>query len=300
MPAELTVIACFHNMRREAARTLFTLSTEYQRDVEASLYRVLAVDNGSTEPLDPADVQAFGPNFRYHFHETTSPSPVEAINRGVEQAETPWIAVLIDGARMLSPGLLSYMLRAFRVFERPFVYTLGMHLGAEVQNRSIVSGYSQDREDAMLERIDWKGDGYRLFETSSVALSSFQGFFSRLHESNCFGLARAAYLELGGYDDRFQSSGGGMANLDFFNRACENETLELVMLLGEATFHQFHGGVATNVPLAEHPWDGFAAEYEEIRQRPFESSGRTQYFLGHIPPACEGLLGPGSEAPGES
>lgn len=294
MTPELTVIANFYNMRREAARTLFTLSAEYQRNVDSAQYRVLALDNGSTEPLDRSEIEGFGPNFRYHYYETSSPSPVEAINWAVEQAETPWIAVLIDGARMLSPGVLRYMLLGFRTFEHPLVYTLGMHLGPETQNRAIVTGYSREQEDKLLDQIDWRQDGYGLFGVSSLAGSSYGGFLSRPHESNCFALARADYLELGGYDKRFQSPGGGLANLDFFNRAGQFEPLEPIMLLGEATFHQIHGGVATNVPLADHPWPNFAEEYQRIRQHPYVDlgNGRPQRFLGHLPPGCEALLAP--------
>lgn len=49
----LSVIAIFHNMRREASRTLRTLAQPYQLDVDTSEYEVIVVDNGSTEPLNP-------------------------------------------------------------------------------------------------------------------------------------------------------------------------------------------------------------------------------------------------------
>src|SRR4029453_5975812 len=43
----LSVVVVFYNMRREAARTLHSLSRSYQRDVQDLDYEVLVIDNGS-------------------------------------------------------------------------------------------------------------------------------------------------------------------------------------------------------------------------------------------------------------
>ena len=283
-PPRLSVVVNFHDMRREAARTLHTLSPVYQRSVDAGDYEVIAVDNGSSRPLDPAEVAAHGSNFRYLRVEQAGPSPCPAINRAVAGARGQWVMVCIDGARMLSPGLLHYALAALGMHRHPFVYTLGMHLGPKPQNESMEEGYDQQAEDALLASIDWRGDGYRLFQVSSVAYSSRKGFFSRLSESNCFALRRDDYLSLGGLDERFDSPGGGLVNLDFFNLAHERPGMQPVMLLGEATFHQFHGGVASNVTRAEHPWPAMAAEYERIRGRPFASDPPMPRYLGWLSP----------------
>ena len=47
-----------------------------------------------------------------------------------------------------------------------------------------------------------------------------------------------------------------------WTRACELDDTELILLLGEATFHQIHGGVATNA--LESPWRKFHDEYVKI------------------------------------
>jgi endo-alpha-1,4-polygalactosaminidase (GH114 family) len=47
----ISIIVNLYNMRREAARTLFTLSQRYQRDVQTSDYEVIVVENGSIEPV---------------------------------------------------------------------------------------------------------------------------------------------------------------------------------------------------------------------------------------------------------
>jgi hypothetical protein len=290
MSCWLTVVVNFYNMRREAERTLYSLSAEYQRGVSCEDYEVLAIDNGSSDPLDCAMAESFGKNFRYVHVETKSPSPAAALNRSVEGCRTSAVMILIDGARMLSPGVLKGAQRAFRAFDNPFVYTLGMHVGPGLQNETLMAGYDQVTEDEILASIDWRENGYRLFEVSSLAASSRRGFFSELAESNCFSLARREFLRVGGFDERFQTPGGGLGNLDFFNRASTDGGLEPVMLLGEASFHQFHGGVATNVPLKEHPWERFSEEYQDVKGVPYVCSGRTCHFLGQLPPEAMRFL----------
>ena len=55
------------------------------------------------------------------------------------------------------------------------------------------------------------------------------------------------------------------------------------MLLGEGSFHQVHGGVATNTPWASHPFDTFHAEYRAIRGCAYESPTRQACYLGELP-----------------
>lgn len=287
---QLSVVVIFHNMRREASRTLFSLTAGYQQGISVDDYEVIAIDNASTEPLTDVEVQKFGTNFRYVSHTTSSVSPVGAVNLGVSLARGERVAICIDGARILSPRILYYSLKAFRAFTSPLVCTLGWHLGEEVQNVSVMKGYCQTVEDQLLDSVDWRSNGYALFSISAMALSCQAGWFSSITESNCFALAKEAFLQLGGFHVGFQAQGGGLANLDFFSLACQAPHLEPVVLLGEGTFHQFHGGVATNVPLADHPWPLFEAEYAGLRARRYTAPQFTPHYLGHLPPEARRLL----------
>lgn len=290
MTYELTVIVNFFNMPREAPRTLHSLSRAYQRGIDGEGYAVIAVENGSSQRLDPTMVRSFGPGFRHFYQETDNPCPAAAMNQAVAECDSPFVALMIDGARMLSPGVLGYMFRAFRSFRNPLPHTLGMHLGPGLQNVTVTRGYCQEEEDRLLAACEWRRNGYALFGISAPAASSEGGYFSRLAESNCFALRRSSYERLGGFDESFRSPGGGLVNLDFFNRACSCDAIEPVMILGEANFHQFHGGEATNVPWARHPWKRFAGEYERIRGHPYRKMGRVGHFIGHWPEECPQLL----------
>jgi glycosyltransferase involved in cell wall biosynthesis len=287
---DLSVIVILYNMRREARRTLYALTNSYQRNVDEISYEVVVIDNGSTEPLEESFVRKLGENFRYVYFQADTPSPCAALNYGAEVAKGKWVTVFIDGARIPSPGILHYSMLASRLYDKPFIYTLGMHIGRKPQNHLAEENYSQKDEDELLATIDWEHDGYSLFDVSSVALSSKNGYFSRLTESNCITISRSTWEEVGGFDERFASAGGGLTNLDFFNRVHEVNDVNPVMLLGEATFHQFLGGTATNVPLKDHPWGKMAEEYLSIRGKPFDSSHRNPIYFGNVHPRCYRLL----------
>jgi len=156
--------------------------------------------------------------------------------------------------------------------------TIGFHLGPDVQPRSILSGYDQAVEDALLLSSDWEEDGYRLFAISTFAMSARDGWFVLPGESNAVFLTRAHWYDLRGYDPAFVSPGGGFANHDLWSRACADPLAYVIMLLGEATFHQVHGGIATNAPLSNQP--KFHDEYVRIRGQPYQRPAIAPHFFG--------------------
>jgi len=262
----LSIVVVFHNMVREAPRTLYSLGREYQQRLVDNNYEIVAIDNGSDQPLDPRAIATIDPPVRYHRHDTSSPSPAAAVNIGVGMAEGDLVAVIVDGARMSSPGLVGHTQRAAALTAPPFVAALSWHLGPAVQNESMLDGYSPAVEDRLLEEIRWPENGYALFNISTLAQSSRPGFLGGVPpECSWWALRRSDFEELGGFDERFNSPGGGLVNHDFRNRVMTLPGISPIVILGEGVFHQFHGGVATNVSLDDHPIDLFQAEYEQIR-----------------------------------
>src|SRR5262249_578996 len=148
--------------------------------------------------------------------------------------------------------------KASRAFENPFIVVPPVHLGPSHQDQTVPKGYNQQREDEMLAAIDWPADGYQLFRVAGSPSDASSGWFGCPFGSNCFCLRRTAWQKLGGFDARFQLVCGGLVNLDFFCRAAESTEMDYVMLLGEASFHQTHGGVP-------HPAADYVKEYESIR-----------------------------------
>jgi len=283
MASRISLVVCSYNMPRELPRTIRSLSPAMQRGVQASDYEIIIVDNGSTRAFDENACRQWGADLRVIRIPAgeADPSPARALNGAIAEARGELIGVLIDGARLASPGLIQYAAMADRLAARAVVLTLGFHLGPGLQMDTVPKGYGEAAEDRLLDEVRWTEDGYRLFDISVFALSSANGWFGPINESNAIFMRKALWTELGGFDERFRSPGGGLVNLDLHTRAVTLPGACVITLLGEGTFHQVHGGVATNAPPAV--FQSFAPEYAAIRGRDFTPPVYTSLYLGSPP-----------------
>lgn len=280
----LSIVIVAFDMGRELPRTLESLTPAYQRGIADLDYEVIVVDNGSPAP---PQLRAPGLPLRCLGMPSPQPSPAAALNHGIRAAHGELLCLMIDGAHLLTPGALSWTLRAFDAFSCPLVALRYFYLGPGDQPETVARGYSREREDALLRLIDWPRDGYRLFEIGAALRGSNRSvsWLNRLFESNCLTLHRDSVTRLGGMDEAFDLPGGGFVNLDFFRRACELEGVELVQILGEGSFHQLHGGTTTNspAPLRAQRLQRFRDQYRALRGDDFRPPQVPMHFLGHLP-----------------
>lgn len=275
------IVVLAYDMARELPRTLRTLAPDYQRGIDADDYDVVVMDNGSPTPLQLPSDTPMPSSVRLYRIEQARPAPGDAANLGRAVVDGDLLGLLIDGARLASPGLLASAKLASRLAPRPVIATLGWHLGTDRHMDAAATGYDRDDEDRLLAGIDWESDGYRLFSISTLAASSSRGWFGRrLGESNALFMPRVMWDELGGIDTRFSLPGGGLSNHDLFSRACALPGAQLILLLGEGTFHQIHGGAATSRRLT---WDEMNAEYTAIRGHPFTPPDIEPLYVGSVP-----------------
>jgi hypothetical protein len=270
-------------MARELPRTLQSLSVPYQRDIAADDFEVIVVDNGSPEPVDPSVLDRFPGRLLRACVDRAPPAPARAANLGLRMASADFIGLVLDGARIASPGLLARALLASRLVDRPIVATLAWHLGPTRHMDATDASYDRATEDALLAEVDWTNDGYRLFAVSTLAASSSRGWFRPMGESNGLFMPRSLWEELGGLDESFTLPGGGLSNHDLFRRACALDGARLVVLLGEGTFHQIHGGAATS---GRFGWDEMHDEYVSLRGRPYAPPQNKRLYFGEVPPAA--------------
>ena len=278
-PIQVSFVVNFYNMRREAERTLTSLTRAYQRGVEDVAYEVLCIDNGSDVPLEQAWVEGFGPEFRLFRPSRISPSPCAAINEAVRSARGRSVAIMIDGAHLLTPGVLREAIDAFTE-EPDSIFAVRQWWLAGDQRWLSSVGYTREMEDVLFARIDWPRDGYELFRVGAPITESPNSWFDGMGESNCLILSSALYERIGGMDEGFDEPGAGFANLDLFRRAAAVVD-RIVSPIGEASFHQFHGGTTTNVSDEEKDQRVRAYEnrYRELRGEAFDAIQPERIYL---------------------
>jgi hypothetical protein len=277
---DLSVVVVTYQIDLEARRTLHSLGRGYQRGVLGIDYDVLVVDNGSPEPFSEAALATLDGTFRLHRIDPAPPSPAYAANLGVSMTAGRNVCVILDGARMVTPGVIAGGLQAASLYPRAIVTTMAWHLGPEHQSLSIPKGYDSKTEAALLAQIGWPADGYRLFEVSALAMANPGGFFGGINESCCLIVPRALWEEVGGFDETFDLPGGGFVSLDLFSRLLATPNSQLLVLLGEGSFHQVHGGASTGTGADPAAWH---AQYEALRGRPYRNPEIHPVYFGAMP-----------------
>jgi len=274
-------------MARELPRTLQSLSPGYQRGLKADDYEVIVIDNGSPQPVTPELVKSFEGHLRLERLDPAPASPAWAANHGLSLAEGALVGLIVDGARLASPGLLAEALRAACLAHRPVITAPAFHLGPVRHMQAAEAGYDQAAEDHLLADLGWEDDGYRLFEISTLAGSWGRGLFGPAGESSSLFCLRPIWDALGGLDERFALPGGGLVNHDLYRRACALDGVDLVVLLGEGTFHQFHGGAATS---RLHTWHEMHADYQANTGMAYRPPDNQPVYVGQVRPSLLTLL----------
>ena len=154
--------------------------------------------------------------------------------------------VCIDGARLASSHLVRRTIDILARHPHAFTFVASRHLGPKPQMQSVKEGYDQVAEDKYLESVDWKADLDTLYTISVWAGAHDRRNPLLQNESNAFAMTREIWDSIGGYNEGFSRPGGGLCNLELFDRYVNRSEGLNVLLYGETTFHQIHNGAATS------------------------------------------------------
>ena len=288
---KLSIIVIGYKMAKQLVNTLYTLSEDYQQNVSAKDYEVIVVENDSTDTLDATTISKLPDNFRYYLRKELGVSPVPAINFGFEQCYAPVVGLILDGARMISPGVIYHTLQSQRLDGRVITIVPGYHLGDQEQHLSSSQQYNETKENELLSSIDWRNNGYELFRVASFSGANIRGYLQPMMECNCMFAPAECFQTIGYADSQFTLKGGGSVNLHIYRSLGMLPGSRLVVLPGEGSFHQYHGGVTTSsyaglqAELATHKkqlhslWNG---QFHSLRRNPTlmgEISAQAQPFL---------------------
>jgi cephalosporin hydroxylase len=283
---DLSVVIVAYDMRREMVRSLRALTRAYQRGIEDLDYEVIVVENGSPPEgrLDPDWVRSFGPEFRYvDMGADATPSPTVALNRGIEVSRGTNLALMVDGAHILTPGVLRFGMAGLTTYAPAIVATQQWYVGPGQQGDAMQTGYDQDYEDKLFEGIAWPEDGYRLFDIGHFV--GTRDWFDGVWESNCLFVPRSVVEQAGGFDDGFSMPGGGYTNLEIYERLGSTPGVTVASIIGEGSFHQVHGGTTTNQVDPEERRArvfGYGEHFKELRGRRFISPNKPIHYVGGL------------------
>ena len=288
---KLSIILIAYNMPGQLEKTLFTLSADYQQGVAADDYEIIVIENNSANPYPAEKVAKLPGNFRYLLRDEAGVSPVPAVNEGFAMCRAPVICLMIDGARMLSPGVVRTALQAFAISKNAVVAVPGYHLGGAEQH--LVEGESDpgQLEAQLLGSVDWHAYGYELFSISTFSGANAQGFLNPMMECNCMLASAKNFAAIGHANNEFQQPGGGSINLHMYRSLGMLSTTEFFVLPGEGSFHQYHGGVTTSsyedreAEIARH-----RVQLHSFWEDGFHSLRREPQLLGRISPQARQFL----------
>lgn len=280
---KISFLVIIYKMSRQAENTLYSLSANHQWNVDEEDYEIIAVENSSTDVLGEERALAQGRNIRYFLRDEPGTSPVPALNFAYEQSRAPLVCLVIDGARMMTPRVVEYALLAQKLHEHPLIAVPGYHLGPEEHHRNVSAGYDEAVEKKLLEQIDWKNNGYDLFDIACFSGANDKGFLAPMLECNCIFCTRESFEKIGRADERFDLPGGGSVNIHIYHALAGLSDVKLFVTPGEGSFHQYHGGVTTaEIADREDVLQSHRLQLRAINGGTFEGRHREPILLGAV------------------
>src|SRR5207247_4958168 len=117
-------------------------------------------------------------------------------------SRAPLLCLMIDGARLVTPGVLAWGMRLLKLAPGAIVEVRGWHLGPKWQPESVAEGYSHDIESHLLDQVRRWENGYRLFDISSGSAQTKLGVSHPASESNRLLVSRALFERIDMFDAR--------------------------------------------------------------------------------------------------
>jgi glycosyltransferase involved in cell wall biosynthesis len=287
----ISVILIGYKMPSQLRNTLATLAAGYQHGMSAADYEVIVVENSSDSTLTDTDVQSLPDNFRYFLRENTGRTPVPAINFAFQQCLGNYIGLIMDGARMLSPGVIRSADMASRLDTNALTVVPGYHLGEQEQHFNEDPELALQEERRLLTSVDWRSDGYELFAISTFSGANRRGYLHPIMECNCLFASRDSYAQIGYADPQFTLHGGGSINLHMYRSLGMRPQSRVVVVPGEGSFHQYHGGVTTSAYAdREAEIERHRTQLHSLWPGGFHALRRAPTLLGEIPRQAQPFL----------
>ena len=276
-------------MRREAARTLHSLS----RRVPGGHRRPQLRGHRRRERLRRGPEArrrvrgGFGPEFRYlDLGAEAEPSPVMALNRGIRAGRGRAFALMIDGAHVLTPGVLRFGLAGLATYAPAIVATQQWYVGPGQQGDAMDDGYDQDYEDRLFDRRSAGPTRVTGCSRSGTSSATATGSTACGRATACSSRGRCSQ-QVGCFDESF--SDGRVAATPTSSSTSGSARRPTSRCARSSARGPSTRCTAAPRPTSPTPPSGgpgcsaTASSTRELRGRPFKGPGKPIHYVGRTP-----------------
>jgi hypothetical protein len=158
--------------------SLHSLSAHHQRHVESEDYEIVIVEEGPLPAFGRERATAHGDNVR-HFHAPEGAS----LDFLLERTRASLVGFVGVGPHLVTPRLVEHLLHAKKVSECPAVFVPEYRIG----------GGEKETAAALLATVDWRRNGYALFDIGGFRDDAYGGFFGTTAATNTVFLSKEAW-----------------------------------------------------------------------------------------------------------
>ena len=264
MNERLSIFIGYYEAEKQLKRTIRALASGIQKKPNIDV-NITIVDNSRDKRLKKSELLVG--NFKLDIKPTNHEKPIHwHIDEAVRKDSSNFIGLCIDAARLCSSGVLEKTAKELRNDQKSIIHVPNYQLGPCMQMYAKDYGFTEEKEDALLQSVSWPECSAENLKSIST-MESHAGKNTPIFESNALFLSKQQWIQAGGYNKDFRRLDGGFASAEMLMRVLETRPL-LTIMASEGNFHQMHGGTTTkSASQTKHAIREMTREYRVIKKQ---------------------------------
>ena len=264
MKERLSIFIGYYETQKQLNRTIRSLSSGIQKEPNIDV-KITILDNSREKRLKANELPVGC--FEHEIKPTDCEKPIHwHINDAVREDNSDYIGLCIDAARLCSSGVLEKATKELRNDQQSIIHVPNYQLGPCMQMYAKDYGFTEEKEDALLQSVSWPECSAENLKSIST-MESHAGKNTPIFESNALFLSKQQWIQAGGYNKDFRRLDGGFASAEMLMRVLEKRPL-LTIMASEGNFHQMHGGTTTkSASQTKHAIREMTREYRVIKKQ---------------------------------
>ena len=264
MNERLSIFIGYYETERQIKRTIRSLASGIQKEPNIDV-KITILDNSRGKRLRKSELPVG--HFELDIKPTNHEKPIHwHIDEAVREDSGNFIGLCIDAARLCSSGVLEKAAKELRNDPKSIIHVPNYQLGPCMQMYAKDYGFTEEKEEALLQRVGWPECSAENLKSIST-MESHAGKNTPIFESNALFLSKMQWIQAGGYNKDFRRLDGGFASAEMLLRVLETRPL-LTIMASEGNFHQMHGGTTTkSASQTKNEIRKMTKEYRKIKNQ---------------------------------